>query len=55
MSRLLQQGKGILSSLTPLKDRLHTTSDHGEVRYNKDLLPSPPGKAYNPPFDIPEN
>ncbi|KAI4956642.1 hypothetical protein J4E91_000855 [Alternaria rosae] len=42
MSRLLQQGKDVLSSPKTLKEIAQTTSDQGEVRYNKDLLPSPP-------------
>ncbi|KAH6842166.1 permease for cytosine/purines, uracil, thiamine, allantoin-domain-containing protein [Alternaria rosae] len=42
MSRLLQQGKDVLRSPKTLKEIAQTTSDQGEVRYNKDLLPSPP-------------
>jgi len=42
MSRLLQQGKDVLSSPKTLKVIAQDTSDQGEVRYNKDLLPSPP-------------
>jgi len=36
--------RDILSSLEFFKKSLQTTSYDGEVRYNADLLPSPPGK-----------
>ncbi|KAF1915099.1 permease for cytosine/purines, uracil, thiamine, allantoin-domain-containing protein [Ampelomyces quisqualis] len=42
MSRFLKQSKAALGSPTLFKERLPTTSQDREVRYNKDLLPSPP-------------
>jgi hypothetical protein len=56
MSRFLKQGKAAFSSPTTLKETLQPTSGNGEVRYNKDLLPSPPCKiqayAYTTRTDI---
>jgi hypothetical protein len=45
MASFLKQSKAIFSSATSFKEALQTTSQNGEVRYNKDLLPSPPGKT----------
>ncbi|KAF2034939.1 hypothetical protein EK21DRAFT_97142 [Setomelanomma holmii] len=42
MSRFLQQGKAVFSSPKTFKDTVQTTRSDEEVRYNKDLLPSPP-------------
>jgi hypothetical protein len=43
MSRFLKQGKTVFGSPAIFKETLHTTNHDGEMRYNKDLLPSPPG------------
>jgi NCS1 family nucleobase:cation symporter-1 len=43
MSRFLKQGKATFASPVTFKETMQTTSGDGEVRYNKDLLPSPMG------------
>ena len=48
MSRFLEKCKAAFSSPDSFGETLETTNDHGEVRYNKDLLPSPPGKLFRP-------
>jgi NCS1 family nucleobase:cation symporter-1 len=44
MARYLQQAKATFGSPTTFKDALQTTNGNGKVRYNQDLLPSPPGQ-----------
>ena len=44
MSRFLKQSKAAFRSPTSFKETFQTTHGDGEVRYNKDLLPSPLGK-----------
>jgi hypothetical protein len=44
MSRFFKQGKAAFASPTTFKETMQNTSGDGEVRYNKDLLPSPIGK-----------
>jgi NCS1 family nucleobase:cation symporter-1 len=46
MSRFVKQGKAAFSSATSFKATIQTTRQDGKVRYNNDLLPSPPGKSY---------
>jgi hypothetical protein len=46
MASFLKQGKALFGSPTSFKETLQTTSQDGEVRYNKDLLPSPPGETH---------
>jgi hypothetical protein len=43
MPQFIQQLKDARRSPKSLKELLQTSSSHGPVRYNKDLLPSPPG------------
>jgi hypothetical protein len=43
MLRYLQQVRDSLSSPDSFKKSLQTSTGNGEVRYNADLLPSPPG------------
>lgn len=44
MSQFVQQMKAASRSPKSLKKFLRTTDSDGPIRYNKDLLPSPPGK-----------
>jgi hypothetical protein len=41
----MQQIKDALSHPNNLKELLQTSNDGSKVRYNKDLLPSPPGEC----------
>jgi len=43
MSRFVQQVKAASRSPKSFKEFLQTTDSDGPIRYNKDLLPSPPG------------
>jgi hypothetical protein len=43
MLRYLRQARDSLNSPGSFKQSLQTFSGDGEVRYNGDLLPSPPG------------
>ncbi|KAH4300563.1 hypothetical protein HBI25_179310 [Parastagonospora nodorum] len=42
MLRFLKRGKDAFGSPKSFEETLQTTTQEGEVRYNKDLLPSPP-------------
>lgn len=46
MLRFLEQGQDALSSPKGFKEFLQISNQEGEVRYNKDLLPSPPGRPH---------